>query len=248
LQGIVNYAVGYNNIDLEYAAQRQIAVTNTPGVLTETTADLAWALIFGVARRVVEADKFTRAGKFRGWAPELILGNDIHGKVLGIVGAGRIGAAVARRAVGFGMKILYTSRSSVLDLPNAQKVELDYLLKNADFVSLHLPLTSETQHLLGAAELQLMKSSAYLINTARGPIVDEAELVDALQNNIIAGAGLDVYEQEPKLQPGLAELDNVILLPHLGSGTLQTRTNMGLICLENIKAIIAGEEPPQKVN
>jgi glyoxylate reductase len=247
LRGIVNYAVGYNNIDLKFAAERSIAVTNTPGVLTETTADLAWALIFGVARRVVEADRFTRAGNFRGWAPELILGGDIYNKTLGIVGAGRIGSAVAKRAVGFGMKILYTSRNSVLDLPNSQKVELDYLLKNADFISLHLPLTAQTKHMITAKELKMMKPSAYLINTARGPIVDEAALVEALQQKNIAGAGLDVYEQEPQLQPGLAKLDNVILLPHLGSGTLQTRINMGMICLKNIKAIIAGEEPPQKI-
>jgi len=248
LQGIVNYAVGYNNIDIAYATQRGIAVTNTPGVLTETTADLAWALIFSVARRVVEADQLTRSGNFKGWAPELLLGGDIHGKTLGIVGAGRIGKAVAKRAVGFNMKLLYTSRNSQMDLPNSEKVELDYLLQNADFISLHVPLTEQTRHLIAAREFEMMKSSTFLINTARGAVVKEADLLAALQNKQIAGAGLDVYEEEPRLISGLNKLSNVVLLPHVGSGTLETRDEMGMICINNIKAILAGELPPDLVN
>lgn len=248
LKGIVNYAVGYNNIDIAYATSKNIAVTNTPGVLTNATADLTWALIFAASRRVVESDKFTRAGKFVGWEPELLLGGEVSGKTLGIVGAGRIGKAVAERAVGFGMKILYTSRTTKLDLPNSQKVELDYLLKNSDFISLHLPLTDATKHLITKNEFALMKPTAYLINTARGAVVNEQDLIDALKNKQIAGAGLDVYEFEPCLVDGLIELDNVTLLPHLGSATLETRTEMGLICLNNIKSIIKGERPAQLVN
>ena len=248
LKGIVNYAVGYNNIDIEYATEKNIAVTNTPGVLTETTADLAWALIFSIARRVVEADKFTRSGKFVGWAPELLLGGDIFGKTLGIIGAGRIGKAVARRASGFGMKVLYTSRSSKISQENCERVELDFLLENSDFVSLHVPLTNETKHLITKHEFEIMKPTAYLINTARGAVVKESDLLEALRTKQIAGAGLDVYEKEPRLIEGLTELSNVVLLPHVGSGTLETRSAMGFICVRNIKAILDGELPPDLVN
>jgi len=248
LKGIVNYAVGYNNIDIEYATIKNIAVTNTPGVLTETTADLAWALIFAIARRVPEADKFTRSGKFVGWAPELLLGGDIYGKTLGIVGAGRIGKAVAKRASGFGMKILYTSRSSRMSEVNSERVELDFLLENSDFISLHVPLTNETRHLIAKREFELMKSTAYLINTARGAVINEFDLLNALRTKQIAGAGLDVYEAEPKLIEGLTELSNVVLLPHVGSGTLETRSAMGFICLKNIQAILDGKLPPNLVN
>ena len=248
LKGIVNYAVGYNNIDIEYATEKNIAVTNTPGVLTETTADLAWALIFSIARRVVEADKFTRSGKFVGWAPELLLGGDIFGKTLGIIGAGRIGKAVAKRASGFGMKVLYTSRSSKISQENCERVELDFLLENSDFVSLHVPLTNETKHLITKREFEIMKPTAYLINTARGAVVKESDLLEALRTKQIAGAGLDVYEKEPRLIEGLTELSNVVLLPHVGSGTLETRSAMGFICVRNIKAILDGELPPDLVN
>ena len=248
LKGIVNYAVGYNNIDIEYATEKNIAVTNTPGVLTETTADLAWALIFSIARRVVEADKFTRSGKFVGWAPELLLGGDIFGKTLGIIGAGRIGKAVAKRASGFGMKVLYTSRSSKISQENCERVELDFLLENSDFVSLHVPLTNETKHLITKREFEIMKPTAYLINTARGAVVKESDLLEALRTNQIAGAGLDVYEKEPRLIEGLTELSNVVLLPHVGSGTLETRSAMGFICVRNIQAILDGELPPDLVN
>ncbi len=248
LKGIVNYAVGYNNIDIEYATEKNIAVTNTPGVLTETTADLAWALIFSIARRVVEADKFTRSGKFVGWAPELLLGGDIFGKTLGIIGAGRIGKAVAKRASGFGMKVIYTSRSSKISQENCERVELDFLLENSDFVSLHVPLTNETKHLITKREFEIMKPTAYLINTARGAVVKESDLLDALRTKQIAGAGLDVYEKEPRLIEGLTELSNVVLLPHVGSGTLETRSAMGFICVRNIQAILDGELPPDLVN
>jgi len=246
-----NYAVGYDNIDVDAATERGIAVTNTPGVLTDATADLAWALLFSVARRVVEADRYTREGKFRGWGPMLFLGGDITGRTLGIVGAGRIGQAVARRSVGFGMKVLYTNPSPRPELEReigARRVELDELLRRADFVSIHTPLTEETRHLVGKRELGLMKSTAYLINTSRGPVVDERALVEALREKRIAGVGLDVYENEPELAPGLAELDNVVLLPHLGSASVQTRTRMAEMAAHNLLAVLSGEVPGNLVN
>lgn len=245
-------AVGYNNVDLVTATARRIPVTNTPGVLTETTADLAWALILAVARRIVEADKFTRSGKFTNWGPMLMLGTDVHGKTLGIVGMGRIGQAVARRACGFDMKVLYHTRSRLTSEVEAQLgVEyraLDALLSESDFVSIHTPLTQSTQHLIGARELGIMKRTAYLINTSRGPVVDERALVDALLRQRIAGAGLDVYENEPALEAGLVGLDNVVLLPHIGSASLETRTRMALTTADNIIAVINGERPPNLVN
>jgi len=250
LKVISNYAVGYNNIDLTAAKKYGIVVTNTPGVLTETTADLAWALIMSVCRRIVEADSYTRQGKFEGWAPEMFLGNDIYGKTLGIVGLGRIGAAVARRASGFEMKIIYYDLTRN---PGAEKalgcsfVELDRLLTEADIVSLHTPLTPETHHLIDARRLSLMKPSACLINTARGPVVDEDALAHALAERQIAGAGLDVYEEEPKLHPKLFELDNTVLLPHIGSGTTATRTRMAQIAVDNLTAVLRGETPAHPV-
>jgi len=246
-----NYAVGYDNIDVDAATERGIAVTNTPGVLTDATADLAWALLFSVARRVVEADRYTREGKFRGWGPMLFLGGDITGRTLGIVGAGRIGQAVARRSVGFGMKVLYTNPSPRPELEReigARRVELDELLRRADFVSIHTPLTEETRHLVGKRELGLMKSTAYLINTSRGPVVDERALVEALREKRIAGVGLDVYENEPELAPGLAELGNVVLLPHLGSASVQARTRMAEMAAHNLLAVLSGEVPGNLVN
>lgn len=251
LKGIVNYAVGYNNIDVATATSCGIPVTNTPGVLTQTTADLAWALLFSVARRTVESDAFTRQCSFAGWAPQLFLGGDVFGKTLGIVGAGRIGTAVALRSRGFEMPVLYVDQAPNETLEtrlNARKVSLDELLQHADFVSLHVPLLPDTRHLIGAEQLAMMKPTAYLINTARGPVVDEAALVAALQNGSIAGAGLDVYEAEPELQPGLAQLPNVVLTPHIASASIETRTRMGMICAENAQAIAAGAQPPQIVN
>lgn len=252
LKIIANYAVGYNNIDVEEATKKGIMVTNTPGVLTETTADLAWALMMAIARRIVEGDKFVRAGKFRGWEPMLLLGTDLYGATLGIVGFGRIGQAVARRAIGFNMKVLYYSRSRVNEQIekelNATYVDLETLLKESDFVSLHLPLTKQTYHLIGQDQLKLMKKEAYLINTARGPIVDEKALVKALKENWIRGAALDVFENEPQIEPELLELENVVLAPHIGSASYNTRTKMSIMAAENIVKALSGEIPPNLVN
>lgn len=242
LKVISNYAVGFNNIDVDAANQRQLPVCITPGVLTETTADATWALIMSSARRIVEGDRMIRAGEFHGWGPMMLLGGDVHGKTLGVVGMGRIGLAVARRAKGFGMKVLYTNKETVKEEGElgAQKVDMDTLLKESDFVTLHVPLMKETHHLIGERELKLMKSTAYLINTARGPVIDEKALVSCLKNKGIAGAGLDVFEEEPKLAEGLAELDNTVLLPHIASASIETRTQMGLLAVENAIAIMEG--------
>ncbi len=249
LKILANYAVGYDNIDLPAADRRGLIVTNTPDVLTDATADLTWALLLAAARRLTEGDPYVRSGAWTGWAPTQMLGADVSGTVLGIVGMGRIGQAVARRALGFGMTVLYTARRVVAAHPGAtwQRRELDELLRTADFVSLHVPLTAETRHLIGARELALMKPTAFLINTARGPVVDEAALVSALEHRTIAGAGLDVYEAEPAIHPGLRGLSQVVLLPHLGSATLATRVRMGMICLENIEAVLAGRPAPNRV-
>jgi glyoxylate reductase len=252
LKAVANMAVGYDNIDLAAATARRIPVTNTPSVLTETTADLAWALLLAVARRVPEGDRYVRAGRFRVWHPMLFLGGDVHGKTLGIVGLGRIGAAVARRAGGFAMNILYQSRRRAPEALEAELgaryVALDELLRSSDFVTLHTPYTPDTHHLIGSRELALMKPTAYLVNTSRGPVVDEAALVAALREGRIAGAALDVYEREPELTPGLAELENVVLTPHIGSASHQTRTRMALMAAENLLAVIEGRRPPNLVN
>ncbi|MBI4551040.1 MAG: D-glycerate dehydrogenase [Candidatus Latescibacteria bacterium] len=250
IKGIANYAVGYNNIDVATATRRGIPVSNTPGVLTETTADMAWVLMFAVARRVVEGDRFVRAGKFTGWGPMLLLGSDVHGKTLGIVGAGRIGTAVAARAAGFSMRVVYTDevRSEALEALGARRLALDDVLREADFISLHVPLMPETHHLIGERALDLMKPTAYLINTSRGPVVDEKALVKALQDKRIAGAGLDVFEQEPALAPGLVDLDNVVIVPHIASATVETRTKMGNMAVTNLLAMLRGEDPPNCVN
>jgi len=246
-----NYAVGFNNIDVPAATARRIAVTNTPGVLTDATADLTWALLFAVARRIVEGDRYTRAGRFKGWSPMLFLGGDISGRTLGIVGAGRIGTAVALRSRGFRMRVLYFDKAqneALEQAVGAERADLDTLLRESDFVSLHVSLDASTRHLIGARELALMKPTAYLINTSRGPVVDEAALVEALRERRIAGAGLDVFENEPELAPGLAELDNVVIPPHLGSATIGTRTRMALLAANNILAMLRGERPPNIVN
>jgi glyoxylate reductase len=250
VKGVANYAVGFNNIDVDACTRRGIPVSNTPDVLTDTTADLAWALMFSVARRIVEGDRYVRDGKFKGWGPLMLLGDDLTGKTLGIVGGGRIGMATAARAVGFSMPVLYTSRNRHEDIEaiGAQYRSLDDLLQASDFVSIHVPLMPETTHLIGPRELNLMKSTAYLINTARGPIVDEKALVSALRNGIIAGAGLDVFEREPELEPGLADLDNAVIVPHIGSGTVATRIKMGNKAAINLIAMVKGEEPPDCVN
>ncbi|MEZ6187585.1 MAG: NAD(P)-dependent oxidoreductase [Planctomycetota bacterium] len=245
LKLVCNYAVGVNNVDLEAARARGVVVCNTPDVLTEASADLTWALLLGVARRVVEGDRLVRSGGFTGWAPELLLGSAVAGKTLGVVGLGRIGSAVARRAQGFGMRVLYTSRSPK-DVA-WERVELEALLREADFVCLHPPLTPETQHLLDAERLALMKPSAYLINLSRGPVVDEAALVRALRAGELAGAALDVFEREPELEPGLAELPNVLLAPHLGSATVETRHAMADLAVANVEDFLAGRPPRTRV-
>jgi glyoxylate reductase len=245
-----NMAVGYNNIDVAAATARGIMVTNTPGVLTECTADLTWALILGVARRVAEGDVEMRAGRFPGWGPLYMLGGDVSGKTLGLIGPGRIAAAVARRAKGFDMRILYSGRrpNSALDELGAEAVSFDDLLAESDFVSLHVPLTVDTKHMIDAKALAKMKSSAYLINTARGPVVDEKALVKVLRAGGIAGAGLDVYEDEPAMAEGLAECQNALLLPHLGSATSGTRAAMSRIAAENLVAALEGRRPPNLLN
>lgn len=254
LEIIANVAVGYNNVDVAAATERDIVVSNTPDVLTETTADLAFALLMAAARRLVEADIYMREGRYEGW--ELFqphLGLDIYGKTLGIVGMGRIGSAMARRgALGFGMPVLYYNRSRHEEAEQqfgAQRVELDELLQKSDFVSLHLPLEEETRHLIGERELALMKPTAILVNTARGPIVDEAALVTALQNEIIAGAALDVFENEPEMHPDLPHLHkHVVLAPHIGSATVETRRRMSLMAAENVIAVLKGQKAPNAVN
>jgi len=252
LRIISNYAVGYDNIDVRSATQRGIMVTNTPGVLTETTADLAFALILATARRIVEADKFTRSGKWKSWGPMLFLGRDVYGATLGIIGLGRIGQAVARRAKGFNMKVIYYSRKRKEDVERELGVEygeLHSLLKEADIVSIHTPLTEETYHLIGEKELSLMKPTAILINTARGAVVDQKALYKALKERRIFGAGLDVYEKEPiDADDPLMELDNVVLLPHIGSASVETRGRMARMAAENLLAGLRGEKPPNLVN
>lgn len=252
LRIIANYAVGYNNIDLEAATGRGIAVTNTPGVLTDTTADLTMALLLGVARRIVEADAFLRAGRYESWAPLLLLGADVHGKTLGLIGFGRIGRAVAKRAAGFDMRILYhdhrRAEAEVEQAYGAAYVEMDVLLRESDFVSVHVPLLPETRHLLGAGAFSRMKYEAFVINTSRGEVIDEKALARALEEKRIAGAGLDVFEHEPQVTPELLRMPNVVLLPHIGSASVETRTKMGLIAAENLIACFQGRMPPNCLN
>ena len=250
LKIIANYAVGYNNIDVAAARERGIVITNTPEVLTDATADLTWALLLAVARRLVEGDRWVRAGTWPGWTPTQLLGTDMTGKTLGIIGMGRIGQAVAQRATGFRMPVMYASRrpcSAPSGTPAWTHRPLQDVLKHSDFVSLHVPLMDATRHLIGPRELAMMKPTSFLINTSRGPVVDEAALVAALGTGTIAGAGLDVYEEEPSLYAGLTTLSNVVLLPHLGSATLDTRVRMGMICLENIAAVLNGAVAPNRV-
>lgn len=252
LKIIANYAVGFNNIDVREATKRNIIVTNTPGVLTETTADLTWAILLAAARRLGEGERYLRAGRWDSWAPQLLLGVDIHEKTLGIFGMGRIGQAVARRAKGFGMRILYTSRSP-LDSETARELgatEVDkaVLLAESDFLSLHCPLLPETRHAFGAAEFAAMKKTAVFINTTRGPVVDEAALAAALESGEIFAAGLDVFEEEPKVHPRLLKCENALLIPHLGSATLETRTKMAAIAVSNIVAYYRGKTPPTCIN
>ena len=256
LLGVANYAVGFDNVDLQAATARGIPVSNTPDVLTDTTADLTWALLLAAARRVTAGDRLVRAGGYHLWSPGLLLGEDVspggdgRRKVLGIVGYGRIGRAVARRAAGFDMEVLAFRRrpEALRDDPIARPVGLQELLSRADFVTVHLPLTPATRHLIGRRELSLMKSTAVLVNTARGAIVDEAALAEALRGGRIAAAGLDVFENEPRPHPDLLELDNVVLLPHLGSASRATRDRMALLAADNALAMLRCERAPHCVN
>ncbi|MGD1018942.1 MAG: D-glycerate dehydrogenase [Verrucomicrobiia bacterium] len=250
LKAVSSIAVGYDNIALAEATRRRIAVTNTPGVLTDACADLAWALILGVARRVVEGDRLARSGEWRGLSPTQMLGVDVAGKTLGIVGGGRIGVAVAKRATGFSMRILYFARTPKpeMDALGATRVTFDEVLRESDFLSVHVPLTPETRHLFGEAEFRKMKSTARFINMARGPVHDEAALVRALRDGWIAGAGLDVYEHEPKINPELVQMPNVLLLPHIGSATVETRRRMAVLAAENLVSVLNGRPCPNIVN
>lgn len=251
LKAVSNYAVGYDNVDVAACTRRGVAVTNTPGVLTDATAELTLALLFAAARRIAEGDRIVRAGRFQGWSPSLCLGTDIHGKTLGLVGAGRIGRAVGRRAAALGMHLLYAERNPVPEFERetaAQHLPLDELLRRSDFVSIHVPLTEETRRLIGRRELALMKPQSILLNTARGPIVDEKALAEALSSGRLRAAGLDVYEDEPDVDPALLELDNVVLLPHVGSATEETRDAMGLLAATNLLDALEGRRPKHLVN
>lgn len=251
LKVVANMAVGYDNIDLAAATTRGVLATNTPGVLTDATADHAWALLFAVARRISESENFLRAGKFKSWGPMLFLGGDVTGRTLGIIGAGRIGHAVAMKSRGFDMHVLYAD-----DVPNpkleqeigARRVHVEELLRAADYVSVHVPLLPSTKHLINAQSLRLMKKTAYLINTSRGPVVDEAALAEALKSGVIAGAALDVFEHEPLVHPELLKLDNVVLTPHTASATIETRSKMATMAAENLITGLAGQKPPNLVN
>jgi len=247
LKIIANYGAGFNNIDVTYASERGIWVTNTPNVLHETTADLTWAMILGTARQIVSADRYTRDGKFQGWGAKLFLGGDVYEKTLGIIGLGEIGRSVARRAIGFNMRTLYHQRNR---LPkeeekklNAEHVTFEQILRESDFLTLHVPLTEETEYMIGNDEIALMKKTAYLIHTARGKILDDYALVAALREGRLAGAALDVYEAEPELTEGMRELDNLMILPHIGSASFETRDKMALLVADNILDALEGKTP-----
>ncbi|MCX7871370.1 MAG: D-glycerate dehydrogenase [bacterium] len=257
LKVISNYAVGFDNIDVEYATLKGIVVTNTPGVLTETSADLVWALILAARRHIISADKFLRDGKFKGWDPNLFLGYDVHSKTLGIIGLGRIGQAVAKRAKGFNMKVIYYNRTPKPDIEEYflkeynMKLEyksLDDLLRESDIVSINTPLNNETYHLITYEKLKLMKNTATIINTARGPVIKEDDLVKALKEGLIFSAGLDVFEFEPKVNEELLKLDNVVLLPHIGSASFETREKMAEIAVNNLLLVLQNKEPLYSVN
>jgi glyoxylate reductase len=252
LKVVSNVAVGFNNIDVNAATQHGVVVTNTPDVLTETTADFAWTLLMATARRVVEADRYVREGKFTQWEYMLLLGGDVHGKTLGIIGFGRIGRAMARRASGFNMRVLYqdaiAADAATEKELRATRVDSATLLRESDFVSLHTPLLPETQHLINAQTLSTMKKTAYLINASRGPVVDEAALAEALRGGRIAGAGIDVFEREPDVHPALIGLPNVVLAPHIASASSDTRVKMANLAVDNCLAVLEGKAPLTPVN
>lgn len=250
LRVVANMAVGYDNVDIEAAKERGVVVTNTPGVLDETTADTAFMLLLAAARRLGEAERLVRSGGWEAWGPMQLTGPEVHGKSIGIVGFGRIGQAMGRRARGFGMRVFYDARSRKPDAErelDARRMSLEEILHTCDFVSIHTPLTDETHHLIGAVELAKMKPEAVLVNTSRGPVVDEAALADALAEKRIFAAGLDVYEEEPKVHPGLLGLENVVLAPHIGSASVETRDAMASLAAKNLVAVLRGEEPPNAV-
>lgn len=252
LRIVSTVSVGYDHIDVRACTDRGVMVTNTPGVLDETTADLAWALLMAIARRVVEGDAWMRTGTWPGWELDQLLGGDVYGKTLGVIGFGRIGRGMARRALGFQMRVLYQNRTRVaLEVERelrAEFADLDRLLRDSDFVTLHVPLSAETRHLISSDAFEKMKRTAYLINTARGPVVDEAALAQALDEKKIAGAALDVYENEPKVHPALLSRRDVILAPHIGSATIETRTKMAVMAATNAAEFFAGRRPPNALN
>jgi glyoxylate reductase len=252
LRIVANYAVGFDNIDVAECTRRGVMATNTPEVLTETTADTAWSLVMAAARRVPEGDRFLRSRTPWVWGPEMMLGQDVHGKVLGVVGFGRIGQAVARRGKGFGMSVAYYDvhrpGSDVEEVLGAEYREFDELLAGADVISVHVALTPETRHLFGPEQFRKMKPTAVLVNTSRGPVIDEAALVDALREGELFAAGLDVFENEPEVHPGLLELDNAVVIPHLGSATVETRDAMGMLAVENLTAALEDRRPPTLLN
>jgi len=248
---VANYAVGFNNFDLNAATQRGVVMTNTPGVLDDATATHAWALLLATARRISESERYVRANKWEGWAPMAFIGQDVDGKTLGVAGLGRIGKKFARKAAAFDMPIIYTNEQRDLDFEKefgASFVDKETLLRESDYISLHLPLLPETKYYIGENELAKMKPTAILINAARGPLVDEKALVKALKNKVIFGAGLDVFEDEPKLAAGLADLDNVVIVPHIASATTQTRLAMGKIAIDNVISVLAGGAPQTCIN
>jgi lactate dehydrogenase-like 2-hydroxyacid dehydrogenase len=249
---IANVAVGFDNIDVPAATRKGILVTNTPDVLTDTTADLAFALLLAAARRIVEGHRFVHSGQWTKWSVDLLVGQDVHHRTLGIFGMGRIGQAVARRGRGFSMRILYHDMQRAPETVERELglefVDADRLLRESDFVSLHVPLMPSTRHLIGAAQLRVMKPTAILVNSSRGPVVDEAALAEALANKVIAAAGLDVFEREPQVEPRLLELDNVVLVPHIGSASVDTRLKMSMMAVENAAEALSGRRPPNALN
>lgn len=252
LKVVANFAVGFNNVAIESASKLGIAVTNTPGVLTETTADFAWTLLMAAARRVVEGDNFARAGKFKAWGPKMFLGYDVYGKTLGLIGLGRIGQAVARRAAGFNMRVVFYDSEPIpehvtKDL-GVTRLPLDEVLRISDFISLHVPLFPETHHLLNDRTFALMKPTCIVINTSRGPVVDEKALARAVKDRRIAGAGLDVFEREPDIEPALLEMEKVVLAPHIASASHETRLKMCMMAADNLLAVLKGQRPPNLVN
>lgn len=251
IKGFANYAVGFDNLDVQAATARKIPLSNTPDVLTNATAEMAWTLLFAVARRLAESDKVMRSGTWPGWGPLQFIGNDVTGKTLGIVGAGRIGTAMALMSKGFAMKVLYsgTAANAVLERElGAKRASFEDLVRQSDYISIHVPLTPGTRHLFNAKVFSMMKPTAYLINTSRGPVIHEAELVDVLRNGVIAGAALDVYEFEPNMVPGLADLGNIVITPHTASATKSSRSGMSVKAATNLLAMLKGERPPDCLN